>query len=108
MTVINDICCTEDNVLSFKVPDAHTNQVVKTSSRCSTLSHRRCQELFSPIAEHFLSLYCAAIFLGLGFCCIYVPSVVIVGHYFQIRRQLAMGLAAAGFGAGNFIFAPIL
>ena len=52
-------------------------------------------------------MYCYFL-LGLGFCCIYVPSVVIVGHYFQIRRQLAMGLAAAGFGAGNFIFAPIL
>ncbi len=37
-----------------------------------------------------------------------MPSVVIVGHYFHNRRQLSMGLAAAGFGAGNFIFAPIL
>ena len=59
-------------------------------------------------SKHLLAVLPSVIFLGLGFCCIYVPSVVIVGHYFQIRRQLAMGLAAAGFGAGNFIFAPIL
>lgn len=47
-------------------------------------------------------------FSGFGFCFTYVPSVVIVGFFFEKRRNLAMGIAAAGFGAGNFIFAPIL
>lgn len=45
---------------------------------------------------------------GFGFCLIYVPSVVIVGLFFDKRRNLAMGLAAAGFACGNFIFAPLL
>ncbi len=44
----------------------------------------------------------------MGFCFIYVPSVVIVGLYFDKKRNLAMGLAAAGFACGNFIFAPLL
>lgn len=33
---------------------------------------------------------------------------VIVGLYFDKRRNLAMGLGSAGFACGNFIFAPIM
>lgn len=38
----------------------------------------------------------------------YIPSVVVVGVYFEKRRNLAMGLAVSGCGAGSLVFAPLL
>ncbi len=45
--------------------------------------------------------------LGIGFGLIYLPSIVIVGHYFNEKRALATGLAVCGSGIGTFIFAQI-
>ena len=36
----------------------------------------------------------------------YLPSIVIVGFYFNQKRALATGLAVCGSGIGTFIFAP--
>ena len=36
----------------------------------------------------------------------YLPSIVIVGFYFERRRALATGIAVCGSGVGTFIFAP--
>jgi MFS transporter, MCT family, solute carrier family 16 (monocarboxylic acid transporters), member 14 len=44
---------------------------------------------------------------GIGFCCIYLPSVIIVGYYFEKWRPLATGIALCGSGVGTFIMAPI-
>ena len=44
---------------------------------------------------------------GLGFGLMYLPSIVIVGYYFNQRRALATGLAVCGSGIGTFIFAPL-
>ena len=37
----------------------------------------------------------------------YLPSIIIVGFYFDSRRALATGLAVCGSGVGMFIFAPL-
>lgn len=37
----------------------------------------------------------------------YLPSLVIVGQYFDKRRALATGIATCGSGIGAFIFAPL-
>lgn len=44
---------------------------------------------------------------GIGFCFIYMPSVIIVGYYFERWRPLATGIALCGSGVGCFIMAPI-
>ena len=37
----------------------------------------------------------------------YLPSIVIVGFYFNKKRALATGLAVCGSGIGTFVFAPL-
>lgn len=44
---------------------------------------------------------------GIGFCFIYMPSVIIVGYYFEKWRPLATGIALCGSGVGCFIMAPV-
>lgn len=44
---------------------------------------------------------------GIGFSLIYIPSVIIVGYYFERWRALATGLAMCGSGVGTFIMAPL-
>ena len=46
-------------------------------------------------------------YVGIGFGLTYLPSIVIVGFYFDKRRALATGLAVCGSGIGTFIFAPL-
>lgn len=43
---------------------------------------------------------------GIGFSMIYIPSVIIVGYYFERWRALATGVALCGSGVGTFLFAP--
>jgi MCP family monocarboxylic acid transporter-like MFS transporter 14 len=37
----------------------------------------------------------------------YLPSIVMVGYYFDKKRALATGVAVCGSGIGTFIFAPL-
>lgn len=43
---------------------------------------------------------------GIGFSMIYIPSVIIVGYYFERWRAMATGIALCGSGVGTFLFAP--
>lgn len=45
--------------------------------------------------------------LGAGLGLLYLPSIVVVGHYFKKRRALATGIAVCGSGIGGFVFAPL-
>lgn len=44
---------------------------------------------------------------GIGFCLIYMPSVITVGYYFERWRALATGISLCGSGVGTFIMAPV-
>lgn len=44
---------------------------------------------------------------GIGFCMIYIPSVLTVGYYFEKWRALATGISMCGSGVGTIIFAPL-
>lgn len=44
---------------------------------------------------------------GIGFCMVYIPSVITIGYYFEKWRALATGIAMCGSGVGTFIFAPL-
>ena len=43
---------------------------------------------------------------GIGFGLMYLPSVILVGFYFEKKRALATGIALCGSGIGTFVFAP--
>lgn len=45
---------------------------------------------------------------GLGRAFTYSPGLVIVGHYFNRRRGIAVGLATSGVGLGSFTFPPMI
>lgn len=44
---------------------------------------------------------------GIGFCMVYIPSVITIGYYFEKWRALATGIALCGSGVGTMIFAPL-
>lgn len=44
---------------------------------------------------------------GIGFCFIYMPSVLTVGYYFEKWRALATGISLCGSGVGTFLFSPV-
>ncbi|GAB1601956.1 monocarboxylate transporter 13-like isoform X2 [Argonauta hians] len=43
---------------------------------------------------------------GIGFGFIYLPSIVIIGYWFEKKRAFATGVAVCGMGLGTFIFPP--
>jgi len=45
---------------------------------------------------------------GIGFGLMYLPSVVMVGFYFDKNRAMATGIAVCGSGIGTFVLAPIV
>jgi MFS family permease len=47
------------------------------------------------------------IFGGIGFGLMYLPSIVMVGYYFDKKRAVATGIAVCGTGIGTFVFAPL-
>ena len=47
-------------------------------------------------------------FPGTGTGIAFVPSITIIGRFFDKRRTIAMGIAVSGFGFGNFAFPPLL
>ena len=58
--------------------------------------------------DSFFLLYILyGVFGGIGFCFIYMPSVIIVGYYFEKWRPLATGIALCGSGVGTFVMGPI-
>jgi MFS family permease len=44
--------------------------------------------------------------VGIGGACCYVPTLAAVGGWFERRRNLALGVAAAGTGAGTMVVPP--
>jgi len=38
----------------------------------------------------------------------YLPSIVMVGFYFDKKRAMATGIAVCGTGIGTFVLAPIV
>ncbi|KAI3382769.1 hypothetical protein SNEBB_009470 [Seison nebaliae] len=64
--------------------------------------------LFSTLAPNVPILTLIYGFIGgIGFGLVYIPSVIIVGFYFEKKRAMATGFAVAGSGIGTFVFAPL-
>ncbi|XP_055388096.1 uncharacterized protein LOC129616474 [Condylostylus longicornis] len=64
-----------------------------------------CLSYFANSVEFLFLTY--GIIGGIGFCLIYIPSVITIGYYFEKWRALATGIALCGSGVGTFIFAPL-
>lgn len=65
--------------------------------------------LISAYVPDIYYLYLTYGFLGgLGRAFTYAPGLVIVGHYFNKRRGIAVGLATSGVGLGSFTFPPLI
>jgi len=45
--------------------------------------------------------------VGLGAACAYLPALAIVGGWFERKRGTALGIAAAGTGAGTMVVPPV-
>lgn len=60
---------------------------------------------FANSVEYLFITY--GIIGGIGFSMIYIPSVIVVGFYFEKWRALATGIALCGSGVGTFVFAPL-
>ncbi|XP_060077419.1 monocarboxylate transporter 12-like [Ylistrum balloti] len=60
---------------------------------------------FSPNLDVMIIFY--GITGGIGFGLFYLPSIVIIGEYFDKRIALATGIAVCGAGVGAFVFAPL-
>ena len=86
-------------------PDKHwiAAGLVVTYTRDTVNNHCHTQQIFSCCFCHWLlCMYIA----GIGLALMYLPSMVMVGYYFQKRRPLAAGIASSGSGFGMLILAP--
>lgn len=61
---------------------------------------------FADSLEYFFFSY--SFLGGFGKCLSYTSCMIVVGHYFDKRRGLAVGLATAGVGIGMFVFPPLM
>lgn len=59
------------------------------------------EQSFSVGPYQFFSRYLS----GIGFCMMFIPSIIVVGLYFSRRRALATGIAMSGSGVGTFVYA---
>lgn len=61
--------------------------------------------MFTSISTHYWQILLAqGVCLGLGTCCLSIPSIAIVPMYFKRRRARAMGLATVGSGLGATLY----
>ncbi|TVY58579.1 Fujikurins efflux protein [Lachnellula cervina] len=63
--------------------------------------------LLSLCTKYYQVFLCQGLLIGLATGLIYQPSIAILGHYFERRRSLAMGISASGAALGGVVF-PIL
>lgn len=62
----------------------------------------------SSLARNIFQVYAAyGLLLGIGVCCLFLPSTAAVGKWFTKRRGLATGVAVAGSGVGTIVMAPV-
>lgn len=72
---------------------------------CKTDSMKRLEGVtIGDIIKQALTLGISGFGLGLSF----IPTISIVGFYFEKRRALAVGIAVSGVGMGTFAFPPVI
>lgn len=64
--------------------------------------------LTSFCAQYWQILLVQGIYIGLGLGMAYMPSIAVIGCYFQRRRSLALAISTTGGGFGSLIFPSVL
>lgn len=65
--------------------------------------------LVSGYATNLIFFYLTyGVLTGFGTSLIFTPGLILVGHFFIVRRGMAVGLATVGAGVGSFIFPPFV
>ncbi|XP_071085647.1 monocarboxylate transporter 12-like [Haliotis cracherodii] len=49
-----------------------------------------------------------SVLIGVGYSMIYDPAIVLIGHYFNKRRGLAISIAMSGISFGSSVFPPLI
>jgi MFS family permease len=61
--------------------------------------------MMTSICQRYWEIMLAqAVCVGIGFGCLFVPSVAIIATYFSTKKALAMGIAAAGSSLGRSLY----
>lgn len=64
--------------------------------------------VLSRFATNYWQLYLTfGVLGGIGFGCMYLPSIVILSTYFSKKRSMATGIAVCGSGIGTVLFANL-
>lgn len=63
--------------------------------------------LTSISSSLWLSLVAYSLLVGTATACAYVPSVALVGRWFERGRSLALGIAVTGIGTGTLVVPPL-
>ncbi|XP_033760614.1 monocarboxylate transporter 12-B-like [Pecten maximus] len=102
-SILVGTCLTSGPVVSVLVNKYDIRKVAATGTVIASVG--LFLSTFSPNLNVMLIFYSIA--GGIGFGILYLPSIVIIGVYFNKRRALATGIAVCGAGVGTFVFAPI-
>ncbi|KAH8424992.1 putative oxalate/formate antiporter [Aspergillus melleus] len=62
---------------------------------------------FSASTEYYQIFLSFSVLGGLSSCCLFTPAIAVVGHWFNVRRAYATGIACTAGGLGGVIF-PII
>ena len=73
----------------------------------SSGDHVAYQFTSQPVIKLLTYSVIAVSFSGVGFGLMYLPSIVMVGYYFDKKRALATGIAVCGSSTGIFVLAPL-
>ncbi|KAG8166862.1 hypothetical protein KVR01_002551 [Diaporthe batatas] len=73
-----------------------------------TVSVGASMMLFSISTELWHFILSFGVFCGLGCSLLFTPSLAAVGHFFQVRRGLATGIASTGGSIGGIVFPLML
>ncbi|KAL2833840.1 major facilitator superfamily domain-containing protein [Aspergillus cavernicola] len=63
---------------------------------------------FSESTEYYQVLFSFSILGGISSCCLFTPAISAIGHWFDIRRGLATGIACTAGGLGGVFFSLIV
>ena len=68
-----------------------------------------CNEIVDLLVKRVNTtpLFMSSQLKGLGAGMIYMPSIIIVGYYFESKRSLATGIAVCGSGVGSIVVPPL-
>ncbi|EJD00224.1 MFS general substrate transporter, partial [Fomitiporia mediterranea MF3/22] len=63
--------------------------------------------LTAECTKYWQFILCQGLLLGVSCCCIYIPCIAVVSHWFKLRRPLAFAIVSFGSSVGGIVY-PII